>query len=276
MHGARTDGCLDSDSGKTRPARGDGDRSDNTNKRREGMRSAYLVLGVPGDASREEIEAAFRRAEVQFPRGRLAEEDGALARWQEIRAAYQVLNDPGSRAAHDRKLQAQVSPPARPRTVVVTQEAAPLRKLIVAGVWLLVLVLAAGVYVNHRNTEARRVLVEHETAQRMAAEREAEARRQEQERIAAQRAAQQAKAEAEERRLRMDSQVFASQAAANLRMQEAAAAQAARQERAEAQRLEAERANEERRAAAEARQRADRDKQRVREICLRVYGRPDC
>ena len=242
------------------------------------MRSAYLVLGVPGDASGDEIEAALRRSEAQFPRERLAEEEGALARLAEIRTAYQVLHDPDSRAAHDRKLQAQVRPPApRPRTVLVVQEASPMRKVMAAGVWVLAAVLASGVYVSYRNAEARRVAAAQEEQTRKAAERDAEARRQEQERTAAERALRAERAEANDRRLLLQaSQASASRVAADQRMQEAALAQSLRQEQAEVQRRESQRQNEERRAAAEARQRTERDKQRVREICWRVYGRPDC
>jgi curved DNA-binding protein CbpA len=245
------------------------------------MRSAYLVLGVPGDANREEIEAAFRRAEAQFPRERLAQEEGALARLGEIRSAYQVLNDPDSRAAHDRKLQAQVRPPPQPRTVVLTEEASPLRKWIVAGVWLLVVMLASGIYLSHRNAEARRFAAVQEAAARKAAEQEAEARRQEQDRLAAERAALAARAEANERRLLAD--INGSRAVATQRMQEAAVLQVQRQEQAEARRRDSERLYEERRAAVESRQaaaeaqrRIERDKQRVRELCWRTYGRPDC
>jgi hypothetical protein len=58
-----------------------------------------------------------RRPETQglHTKERLAQEDGALARLASLR-------DPDSRAAHDRKLQQGVRPPARPRTVVVEEE----------------------------------------------------------------------------------------------------------------------------------------------------------
>jgi hypothetical protein len=241
------------------------------------MRSAYLVLGVPGDASPQEIELAFQRAEAQFPRERLAQEDGALARLAEIRTAYRLLRDPAARAAHDRKLQQQVHPaPVRRPIVVVEAEASPMRRMLVAGLFLLAAVFAAGIYVHHRNAEARRLHAEQELAAQKAAEQEAQRKREEDERLAAQRAAMAAQAEANERRLAAESRAVAYRASADMRAQEAAALQARRVELAEQQRRDAYRANEDRRAAEEARMRTERDKQRVRELCLQLYRRPDC
>ena len=240
------------------------------------MRSAYLVLGVPGDARQEEIEAAFHKAQGLYTKERLAQEDGALARLAALRDAYQVLRDPDSRAAHDRKLQQGVRPPARPRTVVVEEEPSPVRKMMTIGLWLLVLVLAAGIFMTYRNAETRRAQVAQEAAERRAAELEAERERQERNRLAAQRAAAAAQAEAAERRLALESSISASRSAAAFSAQEAAAAQARRAQQAEEQRREATRAGEERRAAQEARMRTERDKQRVRELCIQLYRRPDC
>jgi curved DNA-binding protein CbpA len=233
------------------------------------------VLGVPGDARQEEIEAAFHNAESLFSKERLAQEDDALARLAALRHAYQVLRDPASRAAHDRKLQQGVRPAIRPR-VVVEEDPSPVRKMMTVGLWLLVLVLGAGIFITYRNAETRKAQVAQEAAERRAAELEAERARQEQNRIAAQRAAAAAQAEAAERRLVMDSQISVARSAAALSAQDAAAAQARRAELAEAQRREATRVGEERRAAQEARMRTERDKQRVRELCLQLYRRSDC
>jgi signal peptidase I len=53
----------------------------------------YAVLGVPPDASPQEIEAAYRR--VALERGW---EDGF---WRELRDAYDVLSDPAERSRYD-------------------------------------------------------------------------------------------------------------------------------------------------------------------------------
>jgi curved DNA-binding protein CbpA len=236
-----------------------------------------MVLGLPGNASQEEIDVAFGKAEGLFSRERLAEEDGALARLNEIRSAYQVLRDPPSRAAHDRKLLEQVRPAARPRPVMVAvEEPSPVRKVLGVGLVLVAVVFAAGIFVTHRNAESRRLLAAQELAARQSAEQEARHRQEEEERVAARRAATARQAEANERRLVQETRVSTARASQDMRMQEAAAAQGQRVELAEAQRREAVRLSDERRAAQEARMRTERDKQRVRDMCYQLYRRPDC
>jgi curved DNA-binding protein CbpA len=241
------------------------------------MRSAYLVLGVPGNATPEEIEVAFHKAERLYPKERLAQEEGALGRLTEVRGAYQLLRDPESRAAHDRKLAGQIRPAVKSRTVVIeAADPTPMRRVMLAGVWLSVVVFAAGIYLSYRNAETRRVVAAQELAARKAAEQEAEQARVAEQQQAAQRAQLAAQAEAKERQLVTESRIASSRAAADMRMQESAAANARRVELAEAQRSEASRLNEERRAAMEARQRTERDKQRIRELCYQQYRRQDC
>jgi signal peptidase I len=53
----------------------------------------YAVLGVPPDASRQEIDAAYRRAALER-----RYQDGA---WRELWNAYEVLSDPEERARYD-------------------------------------------------------------------------------------------------------------------------------------------------------------------------------
>lgn len=241
------------------------------------MRSAYLVLGVPGDASPEEIETAWHRSERQFTRERLAQEEGALARLHDLKAAYQVLRDPDARAAHDRKLQAAARPAIRPRTVIVqAEESSPLRRMMMAGFLLLVVVFGAAAAVHWRTAQVRKEQAALEAAAQKAAAQESARVRAEQERADARRAAAAAQAQAAEHRLIRDAQVSAAVAAANARTQEASEAFIRRQQAAELQRQDATRAYEERRTAAEARIRVERDKQRVRELCMQQYRRPDC
>jgi curved DNA-binding protein CbpA len=240
------------------------------------MRSAYLVLGVPGDASGDEIEAAFRKAEALFPRERLAREEGALARLEELRSAHQVLRDPGSRAAHDRKLLEQVRPAPRHRAVAIAEDQSPASRWVGIGLVLVALVFGAGIYVTHRNAESRRMAAAQELATRQAAEQEARMKVEEEERLAMRRAALAAQAEANERRLVQETRSSVAHAAAEMRAQQSAVLQAQRAEVADTQRREASRLADERRAAQEARMRTDRDKQRVRETCYQLYRRPDC
>jgi curved DNA-binding protein CbpA len=241
------------------------------------MRSAYLVLGVPGNATPEEIEAAFRRTEAQFPRERLAEEEGALARLQDLRTAYQVLRDPAARAAHDRKLQETARPVPRSRTVIVEAEGpSPMRRMLVYTMLLAALLFGAASYANWRSAELRREQAALELAARKQAAETAQRQREDEERLAAQRAEQARVAEANERRLVLESSYAAARADSARRSQEAAVQAARRQELYEQQRRESARLDEDRRAAQEARLRTERDKQRIRELCYQNYRRADC
>src|SRR5690349_7560874 len=71
----------------------------------------YQLLGVPREASREQIAQAWRRrARDEHPDARPAD-DGAPGRFRALAEAWQVLGDPARRAAYDRAL-ARERPPA--------------------------------------------------------------------------------------------------------------------------------------------------------------------
>ena len=73
----------------------------------------YRLLGVPRDASREEIARAWRRrARDEHPDARPAD-DGAPGRFRALAGAWQVLGDPACRAAYDRALAREGQPAAR-------------------------------------------------------------------------------------------------------------------------------------------------------------------
>jgi curved DNA-binding protein CbpA len=241
------------------------------------MRSAYLVLGVPGNATPEEIEEAFRRAERQFPRERLAEEDKALARFDEIRNAYKVLRDPESRVAHDRKLQDAVQPRPRPRTVIVESDGpSPALRILMAAVLLIALLGSVAGYTNWRAAKVKKEQAAIELATKKAEAEADEQKRLEKERLAVLREQQQKQADLNERRLRVESRISSAQATMTTLALEASAASARRQELYEQQRRESTRVQEERNAAAESRMRTERDKARLREMCWQNYRRPDC
>jgi curved DNA-binding protein CbpA len=87
----------------------------------------YRLLGVPRDASREEIALAWRRrARVEHPDARPADAD-ATDRFRALAQAWRVLGDPALRAAYDRALtrdqQAGTRGPAAP--AAPTAPAAP-------------------------------------------------------------------------------------------------------------------------------------------------------
>lgn len=61
----------------------------------------YGVLGVPRDASQDEIRTKFRRLALEYHPDR-NKDPGAQEKFKEINSAYQVLSDPQKRAQYDR------------------------------------------------------------------------------------------------------------------------------------------------------------------------------
>jgi hypothetical protein len=75
--------------------------------------SLYDTLGVPPDATAEEIKAAYRRHLKYWHPDHNTRPD-ALARAKAINEAYEVLADPVRRADYDRTLAAEGAPPPPP------------------------------------------------------------------------------------------------------------------------------------------------------------------
>jgi curved DNA-binding protein len=65
------------------------------------FRDYYEVLGVPRDASTDDIRAAYRKLARQYHPD-VNKEEGAEDRFKEISEAYEVLRDPEKRAQYDR------------------------------------------------------------------------------------------------------------------------------------------------------------------------------
>ena len=87
-------------------------------------RDLYQLLGVPRDASRAEIIAAWRhRALAEHPDVRPASDTAAPARFRALAQAYQVLSDPARRAGYDRALRAGA--PQHPVPVTVRRPEGP-------------------------------------------------------------------------------------------------------------------------------------------------------
>ena len=66
------------------------------------MADFYAVLGVPRDASDDDIKKAYRRLAMQWHPDRNAGAKEAEEKFKTITAAYDVLRDPQKRAAFDR------------------------------------------------------------------------------------------------------------------------------------------------------------------------------
>lgn len=76
--------------------------------RREGLvgmptRDPYELLGVPREASGEDIRKAYRRLAGKHHPDTNAGDPGAEERFKEIQQAYEVLSDPDKRRKHDER-----------------------------------------------------------------------------------------------------------------------------------------------------------------------------
>src|SRR4030066_1830069 len=65
------------------------------------QRDYYEVLGVPRNASAEDVKSAFRKLARQYHPD-VSQEPNAEERFKEINEAYAVLSEPDKRAAYDR------------------------------------------------------------------------------------------------------------------------------------------------------------------------------
>ena len=61
----------------------------------------YAILGVPRDASAEDVKRAYRRLARKYHPD-VSKEPKSEARFKELGEAYEVLKDPAKRAAYDR------------------------------------------------------------------------------------------------------------------------------------------------------------------------------
>jgi curved DNA-binding protein CbpA len=244
------------------------------------MKSAYLILGVPGNATRQDIETAFEKAKSFYSPARLADDPQAVDKFLDVKTAYQVLRDEESRAAHDRKLnntQARATPGARaPRPVTVQQEASWAMRALPILLALVVVIFATGFYVSNKRETARKELAARELQLKADAAQEA---KKEELRLAAEEANRvqiARRAEQQERQFRYESERAINSSRSAEMQRSYQETQIANAEQRENQRKEYEARSREQSAAREAERRVANDKARIRELCYQNYRRPDC
>lgn len=241
------------------------------------MKSAYSILGIPGNASAADIDQAFQKASAHYSHAKLADDPEAVARLIDIRHAYKLLSNPEMREAHDRKLSAAVSQPASRPRVVLASEASPwYTKPLIVMALLVAAMFATGAYMSYSRDQTRKALAAQELAQKkLDAEAAAEADAQ-QAKIDAERMRALAKAENQDRQFRAESSMIARQAANADMQQQAMANRQVESDRREKQRRESEIKNEERQRVYEAQRKLAADQQRIRELCYQQYRQTTC
>jgi curved DNA-binding protein CbpA len=242
------------------------------------MKSAYSVLGIPGNASPDDVEAAYQRATEFYTPQRMAEDSNVALQFVDVREAYQVLRDAESRTAHDRKLASQLGQGAsrKPLPVVTApREKKPIGLLPIALV-LAVAIFGTGYWMQAKREKARQEQAAQE-AEAVRKEAAAEAERRAAEAIQkADRDRQDAAAARQEAMLRREADTSMMRLQNSQAQQRSQQMQIAEAERREAQRREYERRAEEQRAVMESQRRVALDRQRIRELCYQNYRKFDC
>lgn len=233
------------------------------------MKSAYAVLGVPGNADQEEIKQAYEQATKYYSKDKLIENPSLAERLQEVREAYKILSTTELRQLHDRKLSAAVGS-SRARAAYPPTDEEPskwgvLKIMLIAVIGM----FAIGTYYAHVREESRKAARAHELALKQRADEEAEKAAKEQAAAEAARARADALAESRERQLRAESAAVGRQVLANQN-----SALYAQERQAQAERNAALQA--ERQRKLEAQQRIADDQRQLRNICMQNYGRPNC
>ena len=65
-------------------------------------RDYYEVLGVPRDATPEQLKAAYRKLAMQYHPDRNNGDKGAEEKFKEVGEAYSILSDPSKKEQFDR------------------------------------------------------------------------------------------------------------------------------------------------------------------------------
>ncbi|MDT8990365.1 hypothetical protein RQP54_05750 [Curvibacter sp. APW13] len=236
------------------------------------MQSAYMVLGVPGNASPQDIEAAYQTAVAFFTKERLVADPSLLNRREQVQEAYKVLSNPALRQAHDRKLSAA----ARPVVVTVQPvEHSPMRKLAPLALVCVALLGGGQWWANKREAQRQQALVLEQQTKQLEAQRAAE----EATRLAEEekdKRRKQLEDEARERQLRRDTQYASQQTQYTVNQQLQYQRQLTQEEERARRQAKQEEAQRQREAEYAAQKQQTRDQTQLRNLCIINYGRPNC
>ena len=242
------------------------------------MKSAYMTLGVPGNATREDIEAAYVAAQVFFTKERLVADPSLLQRRDQVQEAYKVLMNRDLREAHDRKLAAANAgaPAVKPLPRAAPDSApSPFRKL-VPLLLVCVAVYAAGQWwVVKREAQRQQALALDIEAKQLEARKAAAAVAQQNQEAAEQRRKVQ-EDETRERQLRRDAQNASQQTQYIVNQQLQYQQQQTREEERAKSRAKQEELQRQRDAEYAAQKQRSLDQNQLRNLCIINYGRPNC
>jgi curved DNA-binding protein CbpA len=240
------------------------------------MKSAYSILGIPGNATQSEIDHAFQKATTHYSGARLADDPEAASRLADIRNAHKLLSSADMRAAHDRKLSAVPARAERLRVVVEADPPAWYTKPMIIMALLVFAMFAMGGYMSYSRNQVRKAEAAQELVNRKLEAEAAALAAAQQASAEVERARAQARADNQERQLRAESTAIAKNVAYSNQQQESQALRQIETERRDKQRRESEVQNEERRRVSEAQRRLAADKQRIRELCYQQYRQANC
>jgi DnaJ-class molecular chaperone len=241
------------------------------------MKSAYAVLGIPGNSSPDEIDSAYQMYSNRYPPEVLAKDPSLQERLAEIHEAYKILSKPELRLAHDRKLNSStVLNSPRQRVLIEEVESTWYSKPLNILIMVVLLIFVFGSVATYlrqqeRKEQAARILAQ----QKLELEQAALAQRQE-EMLLAEKARKNAESEQKERQIRNESVAVARITATQNLIQEGLNQRAEQQRIQEERRKVLEKRNDDRQAQIDAARRLALDRQRIRDLCWQNYRRYDC
>jgi hypothetical protein len=233
----------------------------------EAMKSAYAVLGIPGNADASEIEAAYLKGIQYYSKERIAQNPDFLDKRTDRKLSTALSN----------------SPTSAPRVILLEQEAPWFSKPLNLIALLVVLVFAVGGYMSYSRQQEKKARADSELAQKqldIEAAKIAQQNQARQDQIDAQRLRLAAESERNERQLRSESSAVANQAAAMVSQEQQQLNRQLESDRRNEQQLAQQRArdakNEERQRVVDAERRVATDKQKLRDLCWQNYRKYDC